>query len=527
MEKRSGEAPGETRLLILSFSALGILALIPVASVFVIPFDDYHNHLARMWILANGRSDPFLSKFYAVHWDVIPNLAMDVLVPPLVKVFGLFSAGKIFYLAAAALIVTGVHAINRSLYGVRSVWPLVAFLFIHNGVFDAGVMNYMFGVGLALWGVAAWIGLRQRRPAIALLISSLFIVSLFLCHLFAVGLYGLAVLCFEAWRRRTKRTGWGDLLVPILPFIFVPLLMAISPTTESDAGATAGLAGTGILSIGSLHWLPSTKIEGLTNIVHMYNWRADLAIGAVIATAGLWAVLTGRLRIHAAGWYLIVISLPIYILMPTDLFGSWGADIRYPIALLFVIIGFSRWQFSESPVWAPRLFCSVVLALFVAETGVVESDWRSFSEVQKQFRDSFAVLPRGSRVLITKSNEKTPLRWSQLTRLYNVPCLAVVDRSALVSDLFAMKGHTVVRINSPYREATSQRDDTPPITQDVLKATPSDAVFYKNWDADYDYLYVIPTLHGWDPHDPRLRLVYEGDVFQLYRIDRPGAPNSG
>ena len=29
-------------------------------------------------------------------------------------------------------------------------------------MFLIGVMNYFFGIGLALWGLAAWVMLRQR-----------------------------------------------------------------------------------------------------------------------------------------------------------------------------------------------------------------------------------------------------------------------------------------------------------------------------------------------------------------------------
>ena len=73
---------------------------------------------------------------------------------------------------------------------------LVAPLF-YNRIFLVGLMNYTFGIGLALWALATWIYLRERALVLRLLVSMLFCVGLFFCHLFVVGLYGLGLLAFD------------------------------------------------------------------------------------------------------------------------------------------------------------------------------------------------------------------------------------------------------------------------------------------------------------------------------------------
>ncbi len=71
--------------------------------------------------------------------------------------------------------------------------PLAAGVLIYNEVLLVGVMNYIFGIGLALWALAAWIALRDRNSSWGIVVSTLFVIALFFCHLFAVGLYGLGL----------------------------------------------------------------------------------------------------------------------------------------------------------------------------------------------------------------------------------------------------------------------------------------------------------------------------------------------
>ena len=64
-------------------------------------------------------------------------------------------------------------------------------------------MNYVFGIGLALWALVAWTALRERNLLLRLSVSMLFVVALFVCHLFALGTYGLGLLAFELHRLST------------------------------------------------------------------------------------------------------------------------------------------------------------------------------------------------------------------------------------------------------------------------------------------------------------------------------------
>src|SRR3954454_19689164 len=62
------------------------LILLPLFYTLVPPLEDYPNHLARMQALASIPGNEALSQFYEVAWAPVPNLIMDLIVPPLARV---------------------------------------------------------------------------------------------------------------------------------------------------------------------------------------------------------------------------------------------------------------------------------------------------------------------------------------------------------------------------------------------------------------------------------------------------------
>ena len=164
------------------------------------PISDYINHLARMHVISVINSDPDLARYYEIDWQVIPNLMMDLIVPQFERVMNVYQAGQLYTIMSFALILSATLALHRQLYGRWSALPLIAFPLLYNTVFLVGTMNYVFGIGLALWALVAWVGLRERAALLRLLVSALFIIALFFCHLFSVGVYGLGLLAFELSR---------------------------------------------------------------------------------------------------------------------------------------------------------------------------------------------------------------------------------------------------------------------------------------------------------------------------------------
>src|SRR3989442_13031350 len=125
--------------------------------------------------------------------QVIAYRVNTISVPPRQRLMSVYAAGQVYTIASFVLIIAGTLALNRQLYGHWSVLPLIAFPLLYNNVFLVGTMNYLFGIGLSLWALAAWAALRERAMLLRLGVSTLFVLALFFCHLFSVGLYGLGL----------------------------------------------------------------------------------------------------------------------------------------------------------------------------------------------------------------------------------------------------------------------------------------------------------------------------------------------
>ena len=137
-----------------------VLGLVPVLTTPIPAMVDYVNHLARMYELA-AQGTSRASPFYHVDWRLYPNLAMDLIVPLLARWTGVEIASRLFLLVSQVLVVTGSMAIERRVKGRTQVAGLIAVLYLFNAPFAWGFLNFEAALGVALWGIAAWLAVRQ------------------------------------------------------------------------------------------------------------------------------------------------------------------------------------------------------------------------------------------------------------------------------------------------------------------------------------------------------------------------------
>ena len=283
------------------FVTLAAIASVPILLYPWPPLSDYINHLARMHVIATIRSDPNLALFYEVEWQVIPNLMMDLIVPILQRVMNVYLAGQIYTIMSFVLILSGTLALNRQLYRHWSVLPLIAFPLLYNNVFLVGTMNYLFGIGLALWALTTWVALRERALALRLAVSTLFVLALFFCHLFAVGVYGLGLLAFELQRLLSMRRqassvdgaverripAWVDFVASGIPFLPVVPLLLRSPTWTLRWDFT---------------WELNGKLNGLLFVIEVYSRQATFFLATIVAIAALFAVPCNSIHLDGYCW---------------------------------------------------------------------------------------------------------------------------------------------------------------------------------------------------------------------------------
>jgi hypothetical protein len=502
----SGELSG--RAVALLSLAVTVAVAIPLVTHPLPPLSDYINHLATAHVIDAIGSDPDLDRFYRIEWQAIPNLMLDLVVPVLHRFMDIYLAGQIFTIAIFAGILSGTLALHRALNGRWSALPLIASPLLYNGVLLVGVMNYLFGIGLALWGFAAWVTLRERAWPRRFAASTLFVLTLFFCHLFALGLYGLALLAFEShrlWARRNE-----PLALPLLDFVatgvpFLPalLLLITGPTWES-AGVPA-------------YWDLVGKIDGLMLVIGIYYPSIAYGLIALVGLAALLAWRCGALQVHPVGWWLLAVGAAIYLALPRVLFAAHLADQRLPIALAFMLVACLRLDTRDRRLQAGLIgLIAVLLALRVTE---VQRVWDDLAQGPLEARRSVRAIDRGARVLVVHGDRSSTGLISDLG-LVHIASLATIERSALVSTAFTVEGKHILEVRAEFRPYVDAQDGTPPSLPYFLAAAGGPSPYYfSDWPHHFDYVFVLFTNPGAANPDPaRLTPVEEGRHFQLYGV---------
>jgi hypothetical protein len=518
--RRGRRRPGDfsPRTIAALFALLSVVAAIPVLTNPLPPLSDYINHLARMHVITALKSDPLLANFYELHWAVVPNLIMDLIVPVLHRWMDVYLAGEIFLISIFVVTLSGTLALNRALFGYWSAMPLLAFPLLYNGVLLVGVMNYLFGIGIAVWALALWIWLRDRPWPLRFMVSQIAVLLLFFCHLFAVGLYGIGLLAFEVYRqrldlRRFDLRRYAEFLTTGIPFLIVAPLLLVSPT----------------LTLANQNsWEANGKIEGITLVfVTYYDLVAILLAGVVIA-AVLWALRYRVLHFHRFGWFLLAIGGATYLAMPRVLFATYMADQRLPIGLAFMVAACLHLELTRKSV--RQAFAAVLVVLLAIRVGEVQIVWQQLSQGSWRFKESVTHIEPGSRVLVAYADQTLGDHARDLGYIH-AACLAMIEKSSLVTTAFTVKGKQILQVRPAYQHIVDEEDGTPPQISQLLVAAEleGDEIenYWDGWPRNYDYVYLLFTEQGADnPDSERLLPVYEGKRFHLYKVIKPAPPKA-
>jgi hypothetical protein len=511
------------------FAILAVIASIPILVYPWPPLGDYINHLSRMHVIATIDRDPDLAQFYQVEWQVIPNLMMDLIVPTRQRVMNVYLAGQTYTIMSFVLILSGTLALNRRLYGRWSVLPLIAFPLLYNSVFLVGTMNYLFGIGLALWALATWAALRERAMVLRLTVSTLFVLALFVCHLFAVGVYALGLFAFElqrllmqrrkplqlpseaAGQRRPRAS--VDFVASGLPFVPVAPLLLMSPTWSLR---------------WDFYWELNGKLKGLLFVIEVYSQYATFILTAIVAVAAGWAIRHRALQFHPFGWVLLVLGGVTYFAMPRVMFDTYMADQRLPIALAFMVIACAHLNLRDDFVrWG---FATMLVLLLAVRAFEVHSVWREIARGTTSFGDSVQQIERGAKVLVAYADPDNGDNVRELW-LTHAACLAIIERSALVTTAFTVLGKQVMHVRQNYRDRVDTEDGTPPSVKQLLQTAEQtdgdEPPYWSRWTRDFDYLYVLFTDTSYaNPEPTRLAPVHAGNRFVLYQITGPQLANA-
>ncbi|MGH7087588.1 MAG: hypothetical protein ACREFQ_01665, partial [Stellaceae bacterium] len=265
------------------FAILFALAAAPVLRAGVLPLVDYPNHLARMGVLAQLPHAPLLQRYYDASWAPIPDLAMDAIVPPLLHVLPLETAGHAFVLLTFLLLAGGAAVLGRVLTGRWSPWPLLAFLLLYSRLLLWGLLNYLFGLGLALLALALMSGLERRSAAVRLGVGTVAAFAVYFAHLMAFGVYAAALAGVAAsppWR--SARASLARIAVAGAPLV-LPLVLLYWGAGEH--GGTIAFSA------------PWRKLDLPFSVFDLYHRPFDVACFVLWAGGLAWGYWRGWLRL--------------------------------------------------------------------------------------------------------------------------------------------------------------------------------------------------------------------------------------
>lgn len=409
-------------LVLLSLCAM---LCVPIWLTGYIPLVDYPNHLARMYILANYDLVPEFQRQFVRVAEPIPNLAMDLIVPPLARLMDIEIAGKVFLTLTVLLMAAGAHLLGRAVYG-RPTWlALPAALISYSHFFLMGMLNFVFGLGMFAVTLALWLSYRQRWTAWRALAVSALVTASYLAHLSAYAFLGFTFVTLvgcDLYRQRRVTQG----MIISLSTLVLPLICFF-----------VFMGGTG--EVGGTEWnTVYGKYQAVRWLTLTYNNYFDY--GIQFAGLGLFLIAAGLLsRLQANRPLLLAAGVLffLFLICPQTLFTSWGADARFVPAAALLALAALRFRL-------PRREATMILTLFlIIATFRLSAIWLTWRTLDRQIAAQVAMLDAvddGARVYsLVFDRERAPTNRAEKTFRHTI-YYATISHRTTSQTFFAIKG---------------------------------------------------------------------------------------
>jgi hypothetical protein len=505
------------------------LLLFPLLLVDVPPLLDYPNHLARLFVLAFP-NDPALSKIYGQRWSIAPNLAIDVLAPPLLRVLPVYVAGRLVIAVTLLVQVLGCVAYSRAAFGRRSLWPMASAIVAYNATFLLGFLNFQISLGLALLAGAGWCVWADRRPRATAFGGALCATAIFFCHIFGVLFLGVVIGAREAvslWRIRRERAvaaRRATLRGAMLACVFAPtIVLYLLAPLSNDHGP-----------VKVLPW--SVKLIWLFGGVAHYSLMIAL-LTALVLLAVLYALLSRRRLRVAAGVPLAALALfAAYLVTPSTAMSTAFLDTRFPIMLALLLFGGCAPRGLSRR--AGALLFGVLGTLLLVRTAGIAGVWRSYGGDVAALRAVIAPVEPGARVIVASVDfRNNAAYWTTSRPGHYLPgfvpldshlgALLTIERKAFWPMLFTMRTKQPLRVLAPYDRIAVPQGKPPDIglLADPSRVRPEDEAGYlADWPRDFDYVLLLDPMAAGTAAavlPDRLTLLRVNAMAALYRVRRP------
>jgi hypothetical protein len=309
-------------------------------------------------------------------------------------------------------------------------------------------------------------------------------------------------------------------------------------------------------------WSDDFRDETISGTTAYSEFLLDkpLAVLAGMLTYGRWPDITLSVAGIIAVWWLARrkrigfapdMRLPALVLvltalaMPQLLFGVFGADLRLPCLLYFLLVAASEVRLEGRR--QAIAFAMGVTALLALRVGTVTDQWSHFDADYREFRAVELKLDRGSRVVVIPASLDQRADPQPATAYWFISCFAVIDRQVFLPQLYTSA--TPLALSPEAKDIYSDtlaHDRTVrwhPVSSAFATVDPetvrqveqfgqaisdwdthTSTIDWSNWPERFDYLIDFHMGRSGNPVPALLTEVWRGSYFAIYRIHPPRQP---
>ena len=521
---------GNSILKVSLFALTAVLITLPLAVIDVPLLADYPNHVARTHIINNLNDKIFIASRYSLGDIFLPNVAIDHLVPLLARVMPFDLASRLFLAFCLISSLAGVVYLHWTLFGKWSCYPLIGAMFAHHASLLAGMVNFSLGIGLVPAALAIWIRWSAASAYRRLIVGCLIAFFLYFCHLVAFAAYGLLILGFECVRAyETRRHASFTISISHLAIAgatgLAPTALFVSLLASGETDPA------GEIVYGNLAW----KLKALLAPLSNYHLPLDLFSFFFLTGLALIAWRAGWLDFERRMVPGLVLLTVAFLLAPKALGAGGVFDQRFTVLLAPMLIACSRFQSPGG--LAQRVLPLFLAGLLLVRLAVLTTVWIEHRDDLAEMRAMSDLIQPGGRVLVVRPDEGAGLRlapprhlvFHHAAQLQSLPTLAVVDKNAFVSTLYAIPGQHPLHLKPPFDRLGGRGHENLPTLNGLRNALrpspdrPMPTPQIRSWIEDFDYVLMIygygPMEEGLTRGLPLIQL-RDGAIMDLFRIDK-------
>ena len=489
------------------------------------PLVDWANHLARHALQCAEDPMSGLGRYYEYSFTWVPNLTAELVHLLPVACRSVLVTQKFLIQFATTGLLAATIVLHASVWRRWSVWPLLAAFGMFHMAVAYGFENYILALPPMLLALALWFWRCERKTVPRLLPMIPAVAAIYILHLYAfiflLGMIGLLEL--QKWW--TAGRGRRELLKVLL----MMLLVLAGPTAHlvSVMFVTAGV-DTGEIAFGSVQSKLGVVLSPFTSLgvailndeVFLATWLQFLGVTAIVLVCRFLkppvTMLSGA-KLAAIGMVLVT------LLMPKTLGAVHYTDIRFPVALLCVLI-------AVSDIRLPRVGAAVFVVLIASASFVrvawLETYWSTHNAEVRELLTLDGVLSSEHRVLVARTAEPIEV----LLHSHSASHVARVT-GAFIPDIFSGGNSLSARPEFALRDAYQSFPQ--PVSRLIEEAnaprpavrgeTPDGSLYWADWKKFYTHVLVFARAGETVPDIPELgRVVRRGSYFALFenrRID--------